>query len=157
MELLRLERNRDRRFAREKQKAGVSGGAGSPRSPNSPATNIGSKGGQGTQRKCANCGQVGHIKTNKKYRAFFSFVLLSQYICSVLSRGILLMFTNNLQALPLAQWYDEAGGSVRRFCVLDCCYMIIVTCHVIRDLQCANRLELERWAHISCSDTDFAL
>ena len=76
MELLRLERNRDRRFAREKQKAGVVGGAGPPRSPSSPVTNVGGgggRGGPGTQRKCANCGQVGHIKTNKKCKCPLSF------------------------------------------------------------------------------------
>lgn len=71
MELARLERNRERRFAREKAK-GIStaspseaGGAGSPGSP-SGSTPIPAKQQQGTQRKCANCGQVGHIKTNKK-------------------------------------------------------------------------------------------
>ncbi|KAJ5899230.1 transcription initiation factor TFIID [Penicillium taxi] len=54
-ELSRLNRNKERRFAREKQKgisrSGESGPDGKP---------------TGTQRKCANCGQVGHIKTNKK-------------------------------------------------------------------------------------------
>ncbi|KAJ5832915.1 Transcription initiation factor TFIID subunit 1 domain of unknown function [Penicillium riverlandense] len=54
-ELSRLNRNKERRFAREKQKgiprSGESSGDGRP---------------AGTQRKCANCGQVGHIKTNKK-------------------------------------------------------------------------------------------
>jgi transcription initiation factor TFIID subunit 1 len=59
-ELNRLERNKDRRLTREKQKAGT---AGSPGSPDSPA---GVTKPAGTQRKCANCGQVGHIKTNKK-------------------------------------------------------------------------------------------
>ncbi|MCJ1445599.1 MAG: hypothetical protein MMC23_006104 [Stictis urceolatum] len=62
-ELDRLERNKERRLAREKQKAGA-GTAGSPSSPNSPATGPGR--GSTTGRKCANCGQVGHIKTNKK-------------------------------------------------------------------------------------------
>ena len=52
-ELSRLNRNKERRFAREKQK-GIPR-AGDP--DGKPA---------GTQRKCANCGQVGHIKTNKK-------------------------------------------------------------------------------------------
>ena len=61
-ELARLERNKERRYAREKAKglgdgdasgvAGLSTGAGKP---------------AGTQRRCANCGQIGHIKTNKKY------------------------------------------------------------------------------------------
>ncbi|KAJ5647110.1 Transcription initiation factor TFIID subunit 1domain of unknown function [Penicillium lividum] len=54
-ELTRLNRNKERRFAREKQK-GIS------RSGDSPADGRPT----GTQRKCANCGQVGHIKTNKK-------------------------------------------------------------------------------------------
>ncbi|KAJ5168881.1 transcription initiation factor TFIID [Penicillium canariense] len=54
-ELSRLNRNKERRFAREKQK-GISRAGDSP-ADGKPA---------GTQRKCANCGQVGHIKTNKK-------------------------------------------------------------------------------------------
>ena len=54
-ELSRLNRNKERRFAREKQK-------GIARSGDSPADGKPA----GTQRKCANCGQVGHIKTNKK-------------------------------------------------------------------------------------------
>lgn len=54
-ELSRLNRNKERRFAREKQK-GISR-AGDSAADGKPA---------GTQRKCANCGQVGHIKTNKK-------------------------------------------------------------------------------------------
>lgn len=54
-ELSRLNRNKERRFAREKQK-GISRAGESP-ADGKPA---------GTQRKCANCGQVGHIKTNKK-------------------------------------------------------------------------------------------
>ncbi|KAI4247539.1 MAG: hypothetical protein L6R40_001487 [Gallowayella cf. fulva] len=64
-ELARLERNKDRRLARDKQKgARDHDTADSPLSPSSasrpPAKSA------GTQRKCANCGQVGHIKTNKK-------------------------------------------------------------------------------------------
>lgn len=54
-ELSRLNRNKERRFAREKQK-GISRPGDGP-TDGRPA---------GTQRKCANCGQVGHIKTNKK-------------------------------------------------------------------------------------------
>lgn len=54
-ELSRLNRNKERRFAREKQK-------GIGRSGDSPADGKPA----GTLRKCANCGQVGHIKTNKK-------------------------------------------------------------------------------------------
>ncbi|KAJ6171328.1 hypothetical protein N7470_000395 [Penicillium chermesinum] len=53
-ELQRLNRNKERRFAREKQKGIVRTGEGPDGKP------------AGTQRKCANCGQVGHIKTNKK-------------------------------------------------------------------------------------------
>ncbi|KAL1996046.1 hypothetical protein VTN49DRAFT_581 [Thermomyces lanuginosus] len=55
-ELSRLNRNKERRFAREKQK-GIARAAAE-----------GEEGAKiiGTQRKCANCGQVGHIKTNKK-------------------------------------------------------------------------------------------
>ncbi|KAL8833990.1 MAG: hypothetical protein Q9170_003992 [Blastenia crenularia] len=64
-ELARVERNKDRRLAREKQKCLRNGdNADSPSSPSStvpaPPKVV------GTQRKCANCGQVGHIKTNKK-------------------------------------------------------------------------------------------
>lgn len=71
LELARLERNRERRFAREKAKGittaspSDAGGAGSPGSP-SGSTVLPAKQQPGTQRKCANCGQVGHIKTNKK-------------------------------------------------------------------------------------------
>ncbi|KAI1852080.1 hypothetical protein JX266_002933 [Neoarthrinium moseri] len=60
-ELLRLQKNADRRQVREKQGRGkkkeVQADAGSP-DPSGP-------GAGGTTRKCANCGQVGHIKTNK--------------------------------------------------------------------------------------------
>ncbi|CAK7227284.1 hypothetical protein SBRCBS47491_006518 [Sporothrix bragantina] len=57
----RLNRNKERRHAREKQKAlqqQIHDG-----DPDSPAPSI-ERG--GTTRKCANCGQQGHIKTNKK-------------------------------------------------------------------------------------------
>jgi hypothetical protein len=85
MELARLERNRERRFAREKAKGiaapspSEAGGAGSPTSPAGSAA-IPSKQQQGTQRKCANCGQVGHIKTNKKCAPGFpshNFILVT--------------------------------------------------------------------------------
>ena len=57
----RLNRNKERRHAREKQKAlqqQIHDG-----DPDSPAPSI-ERG--GTTRKCANCGLQGHIKTNKK-------------------------------------------------------------------------------------------
>ncbi|OAA55019.1 transcription factor tfiid complex [Niveomyces insectorum RCEF 264] len=57
----RLNRNKERRHAREKQKAlqqQIQDG-----DPDSPAPSI-ERG--GTTRKCANCGLQGHIKTNKK-------------------------------------------------------------------------------------------
>lgn len=76
-ELQRLNRNKERRHAREKQK-GISTDAGmSPGRSNSPATPTatGAPKTGGTQRKCANCGQVGHIKTNKKYDHFISLSL----------------------------------------------------------------------------------
>ncbi|KAL2827188.1 hypothetical protein BDW59DRAFT_144388 [Aspergillus cavernicola] len=60
-ELTRLNRNKERRFAREKQK-GVFRPSGDSPADGAP----GSSKSAGTQRKCANCGQVGHIKTNKK-------------------------------------------------------------------------------------------
>ncbi|KAB2576289.1 putative transcription initiation factor TFIID 111 kDa subunit [Lasiodiplodia hormozganensis] len=51
-ELSRLERNKERRQVREKQKANMrNGGDGDSK---------------GTTRKCANCNRAGHIKTNKK-------------------------------------------------------------------------------------------
>ncbi|KAL4787291.1 hypothetical protein BJX76DRAFT_345592 [Aspergillus varians] len=60
-ELSRLNRNKERRFAREKQKGVIRTSA------DTPADGVpGSSKSAGTQRKCANCGQVGHIKTNKK-------------------------------------------------------------------------------------------
>lgn len=66
-ELARLERNKERRHAREKQKGIISNDrpadAGSPAS--TPAKSVEKP--QGTTRKCANCGMAGHIKTNKKY------------------------------------------------------------------------------------------
>lgn len=70
LELARLERNKDRRLGREKQKGGGSadfaGSPGTPGADDQPKTKgKGSTGGTG--RKCANCGQIGHIKTNKKY------------------------------------------------------------------------------------------
>lgn len=58
----RLHRNKERRHAREKQKAlqqQIHDG-----DPDSPAPSI-ERGGT-TTRKCANCGLQGHIKTNKK-------------------------------------------------------------------------------------------
>ena len=70
-ELARLERNRERRKAREKQKRGKSLGtdiaasAASPEGSATPAAAV--EKATGTTRKCANCGQAGHIKTNKKY------------------------------------------------------------------------------------------
>ncbi|KAI9892119.1 MAG: hypothetical protein M1814_001825 [Vezdaea aestivalis] len=66
-ELARLERNKDRRIAREKQKGIVNDdNPESPASPGSPSVTPAVKAPTGTTRKCANCGQVGHIKTNKK-------------------------------------------------------------------------------------------
>jgi hypothetical protein len=67
-EFARLQRNRDRRLAREKMKnrKGASQqpeeAAGSPSAEPKPSIEK-----TGTTRKCANCGQAGHIKTNKKY------------------------------------------------------------------------------------------
>lgn len=90
-ELARLERNKDRRLARERAKgigASDANAAGSP-GPGTPGANAGSpeaeaptpsqgketkkskKAAAGpTARRCANCGQAGHIKTNKKYVIF---------------------------------------------------------------------------------------
>jgi len=65
-ELERLQRNKERRIARDKAKGvhfdpDADGAAGQPSSPAAGVVKS-----TGTQRKCANCGQVGHIKTNKK-------------------------------------------------------------------------------------------
>lgn len=68
-ELARLQRNKDRRLAREKMKkrhasqmpeAGEAAGSPSGDQPKASVEKT------GTTRKCANCGQAGHIKTNKK-------------------------------------------------------------------------------------------
>lgn len=81
-ELIRVERNAERREAREKAKGRVfnpnsPGAAGSPgqSDANNSADGTPQKGGRGrnkdgTARKCANCGQVGHIKTNRKSVTF---------------------------------------------------------------------------------------
>lgn len=64
----RLEKNKERRHQREKQKKqakGITDPAGG-----SPEPSVEGKA-AGTTRKCANCGQVGHIKTNKKYTSHF--------------------------------------------------------------------------------------
>ncbi|EPE07079.1 taf1-like protein [Ophiostoma piceae UAMH 11346] len=58
----RLNRNKERRHAREKQKA-LQQQINHDGDPDSPAPSI-ERG--GTTRKCANCGLQGHIKTNKK-------------------------------------------------------------------------------------------
>ncbi|RDW82633.1 hypothetical protein BP6252_03745 [Coleophoma cylindrospora] len=68
-ELARLERNKERRHAREKQR-GLNPDSSerdmTAASPSAtPAPSIEKP--TGTTRKCANCGQMGHIKTNKKY------------------------------------------------------------------------------------------
>ena len=66
-ELARLERNKDCRIARDKQKGihQTDGAGGSPGSPGSPVAGNARTAGS-TTRRCANCNQVGHIKTNKK-------------------------------------------------------------------------------------------
>lgn len=63
-----MERNKERRHARERQKgilqkASLEPDAASPSATPAPMTEKPT----GTTRKCANCGQAGHIKTNKKY------------------------------------------------------------------------------------------
>lgn len=66
-ELLRLQRNKERRMAREKQKGlSTDGAADSPTSPDDVKAPVRAPKPAGTARKCANCGIVGHIKTNKK-------------------------------------------------------------------------------------------
>jgi len=69
-ELARLEKNRERRFARDRAKGlAVPSPAGTAISPDGEPLTPAAAGGkqpQATQRKCANCGQIGHIKTNKK-------------------------------------------------------------------------------------------
>lgn len=78
-ELTRLNRNKERRFAREKQK-----GIGKTPLGDSEEAGTPSKSGGTTTRKCANCGMIGHIKTNKKYlpqhtpSPFVSSILISE-------------------------------------------------------------------------------
>jgi hypothetical protein len=63
-ELMRLEKNKERREQRNISKNMQAGSI--PGTPIS-ATAVTSTGKPvGTQRKCANCGRIGHIKTNKK-------------------------------------------------------------------------------------------
>lgn len=74
-EVARLERNADRREAREKQKGKHAGSpaAASPAQSEMDGTTPQKGRGRtkdGTARKCANCGQVGHIKTNRKSVTF---------------------------------------------------------------------------------------
>ncbi|KAL7273610.1 hypothetical protein RUND412_003514 [Rhizina undulata] len=70
IELARLERNKGRREARERQggRKGMAGDAMSPQAttPGSPMAPTPPPVKQATTRKCANCGQAGHIRTNKK-------------------------------------------------------------------------------------------
>ena len=65
----RLNRNKERRQAREKGKKPGRQSTVEPKEENtgSPAPIPTVEKPTGTARKCANCGQVGHIKTNKKY------------------------------------------------------------------------------------------
>jgi len=66
-ELSRLQRNKERRIARDKQKGvHTDGAADTPASPTGAGAVVTGPKPAGTQRKCASCGQVGHIKTNKK-------------------------------------------------------------------------------------------
>jgi hypothetical protein len=84
-ERTRIQRNAERREARERTKARAAGGgaasppastAGSPgpsdaeaaagSANGTPQKSRGGRNKDGTARKCANCGQVGHIKTNRK-------------------------------------------------------------------------------------------
>lgn len=67
-ELARLERNKERRHAREKQKGIIHTDADGASPSSTPAKSVEKP--TGTTRKCANCGQAGHIKTNKKYCPF---------------------------------------------------------------------------------------
>ncbi|GAB7352762.1 hypothetical protein MBLNU459_g3111t1 [Dothideomycetes sp. NU459] len=82
-EIDRLQRNMDRREARERAKGILPSPSAAP-SPAPDGTEAGEsatpvtgkkgrskKNTEGTARKCANCGQVGHIKTNKKYASNF--------------------------------------------------------------------------------------
>lgn len=94
-ELLRVERNAERREAREKLKGRGGANTNSPSgataaSPgqsdaNNSADGTPQKSGRGrnkdgTARKCANCGQVGHIKTNRK-SVTFRCIFCSSDVC----------------------------------------------------------------------------
>lgn len=67
-ELARLNKNKERRHIRDRQKGkvGPESAPGTPGSPNGPSLPGSNSKAAGTQRRCANCGQVGHIRTNKK-------------------------------------------------------------------------------------------
>ena len=86
-EFARIQRNADRRVAREnaKGKGPGSPAAGSPGQSDADGVNSNTdatpqkgrgRNKDGTARKCANCGQVGHIKTNRKSVNKVSFLCL---------------------------------------------------------------------------------
>jgi hypothetical protein len=72
-ELARLQRNKDRRLAREKMKKRRASQQPEEPAGGSPAPTQSIEKPAGTTRKCANCGQAGHIKTNKKYESCFIY------------------------------------------------------------------------------------
>lgn len=92
-ELARIERNADRRVAREKAKgrhfgspaAGSPGQSDADGNSNTDGTPQKGRGRNkdGTQRKCANCGQVGHIKTNRK-SVTFTCIFCGSHECGTL-------------------------------------------------------------------------
>lgn len=119
-ELARLERNKERRHAREKQK-GIFRPSEDRDTEDPNATPAPAEKATGTTRKCANCGRTGHIKTNKKYcsplfydppnidkgdskargtlrKLFLSFTTIPSHCADM-------RFT---QALPIAQRHDES-------------------------------------------------
>jgi hypothetical protein len=64
-ELARLNRNKERREARERQsgkRPAVDAMSPDMMSPGSPMVPMPAAGKQATTRKCANCGQAGHIR-----------------------------------------------------------------------------------------------
>lgn len=71
IELQRLQRNKERREARERQgkKNSFGGDVMSPEAttPGSPMTVVPPPGKTVTTRKCANCGQAGHIRNHSSF------------------------------------------------------------------------------------------
>ena len=120
-ELARIERNQDRRMAREKAKgqnigspAGASPGQsdadGNSNTDGTPQKGRG-RNKDGTARKCANCGQVGHIKTNRKSVSFTCICCSSQECVPLNSGAKRLGGGNGVHSAGFAGPGNDATGS----------------------------------------------